>query len=151
MKGFFLLAFLVLFSANGNTQSELVWYEDLGKAAKVSQKTGKPLMLFFTGSDWCGWCIKLQNEVFKKPEFTEWAKENVVLVDLDFPRKKPQDSKIKEQNQKLQVKFGVRGYPTVIFASPTKNDLIEVGGRSGYIRGGASVWCMDATEKLKSK
>jgi protein disulfide-isomerase len=112
-------------------------------------------MLFFTGSDWCGWCIRLQREVFQKPEFEPWAKENVVLVDLDFPSKKKQDPKIKEQNQKLQKQFGIRGYPTVVFVTPVKENksykLIEIGagqGRTGYMKGGPKVWCSDASMKL---
>ncbi len=146
---------LVTIGANYATaQKELTWYEDMDKAIRVSEKTGKPLLLFFTGSDWCGWCIRLQNEVFRTPEFVKWAEENVVLVDLDFPRKKAQDPKIKEQNQKLQQQFQVMGYPTVHFVTPLKKDksytFIPI-GKSGYMKGGASVWCADAEAKLGAK
>ena len=58
-------------------------------------------MLFFTGSDWCGWCIRLQKEVFFKPEFKKWANKNVVLVELDFPKRTKLDEKTLRQNRKL--------------------------------------------------
>ena len=63
------------------------WMVDMEKAYKVSKETGKPIMANFTGSDWCGWCKKLKYEVFDKPEFKAWADKNVVLVELDFPRR----------------------------------------------------------------
>ena len=68
MKKIFLTLFLVLGSFTIQAQ-ELTWETDINKAIEVSKKTKKPLLLFFTGSDWCGWCIRLQNEVLKKPEF----------------------------------------------------------------------------------
>ena len=67
---------------------ELAWNNNLEKAVDISKKTKKPLMLFFTGSDWCGWCQRLQRDVFVKPEFIAWAKKNVILLELDFPRRK---------------------------------------------------------------
>src|ERR1700733_11159585 len=66
----------------------LTWYTDIMKANDVSIATKKPLFAFFTGSDWCGWCKKLEHDVFSKPAFIEWAKKNVILVELDFPRGK---------------------------------------------------------------
>jgi protein disulfide-isomerase len=87
MKNTFFLLFIVLFSANLTAQKEeLTWYTDLNEASKISVKTKKPLMLFFTGSDWCGWCVKLQKEVFLTADFKQWAVNNVVLVDIDFPK-----------------------------------------------------------------
>lgn len=155
MKNIIILLLVFISTNLVNAQKELVWHEDMEEAIKISEKTGKPLMLFFTGSDWCGWCIKLQKEVFQKPEFRPWADKNVVLVDLDFPSKKPQDQKIKKQNEKLAEKFSIRGYPTVVFVTPLKKnkeyELIEIGegsARSGYMRGGAEVWCQDASQKL---
>ena len=66
----------------------LTWYTSLDEVQKLSKDTGKPIFGFFTGSDWCGWCHKLQREVFAKDAFVKWAKENVILLELDFPRKK---------------------------------------------------------------
>ena len=86
MKKIIMLAFLTLTSMSLQAQEELTWHTDLSKATDISIKENKSLFLFFTGSDWCGWCIRLQKEVFKTPEFIKWAKDNVVLVELDFPR-----------------------------------------------------------------
>jgi protein disulfide-isomerase len=95
-------------SANG-----LTWYTDLAKAREVSDASHKPIFGFFTGSDWCGWCRKLQSDVLSKTAFVEWAKKNVVLLELDFPRRKQQPAELVQQNQALQQAFKVSGYPTV--------------------------------------
>jgi thioredoxin-related protein len=71
-------------------------------------------LLDFTGSDWCGYCIKLDEEVFSKPSFKKFAKENLVLVELDYPRGKNLPKKTKEQNDSLKSKYGISGYPTII-------------------------------------
>src|SRR6187431_2480510 len=94
MKKIILVAFffigICVSQAQGSSDSEqakqLKWYTDVKEAIKVSNKEKKPLLLFFTGSDWCGWCIRLQKEVLRTPEFNKWAKESVVLVELDYPR-----------------------------------------------------------------
>ena len=110
-------------------------------------------MLFFTGSDWCGWCIKLQKEVFFKPEFEAWAKKNVVLVELDFPRRKKLSEKLRQQNASLQQTFQVQGYPTIYFVEAEKTGEGRVNlnslGKAGYMRGGPSVWIANANTFLK--
>lgn len=128
---------------------ELTWHTDLDKAITVSKKTKKPLLLFFTGSDWCGWCIRLQKEVLKTPEFEQWAKDNVVLVELDFPRRTPQLPEIQKQNMELQQFFQVQGYPTVWLVNATKKDgkvNFEKLGSTGYVAGGPSAWLQGANK-----
>jgi protein disulfide-isomerase len=125
-----------------NTEN-LVWHTDLKEAMEIAKKEDKPLFLFFTGSDWCGWCIRLQKEVFKTPEFEAWAKQKVVLVELDFPRRTEQTVEIKNQNNQLQQVFGVQGFPTVWFAkADNKAGKInfEQLGSTGYVAGGPSAW-----------
>ena len=74
-------------------------HTDVEKAVEISVKTEKLLFfLFFTGSDWCGWCKRLVSEVFQKEEFKNWAKDNVVLVELDFPKRKKLSEKLQVQN-----------------------------------------------------
>jgi thioredoxin-related protein len=142
---------------NTENEKELVWYTDMNTAIAQSQKEKKPIMLFFTGSDWCGWCIKLQNEVFKKEEFTTWAKDNVILVELDFPRSKPQTEAIKQQNNQLQQTFAVAGYPTVFFVNAEKGekekDKVNLTslGKTGYMAGGPAAWIANANTLIKSK
>ena len=72
---------------SSNAQESSKWFTSLEEAAKVSMSTGKPIMANFTGSDWCGWCKKLKREVFDQAEFKNWADENIVLLELDFPRR----------------------------------------------------------------
>lgn len=89
------------------------WEVRLEKAYEISKRTGKPIMANFTGSDWCGWCIRLKKDVFVKDEFKKWADQNVVLLELDFPRRLELPEDIKMQNSMLQQQFQVRGYPTI--------------------------------------
>jgi thioredoxin-related protein len=92
---------------------KLVWYTDLMKAQEASNKAKKPIFAFFTGSDWCGWCHKLQRDVFVKTSFIDWAQKNVILLELDFPRSKQLSPELAQQNFNLQQQFKVQGYPTI--------------------------------------
>ena len=133
---------------------ELYWETNVNKAIEVSKKTKKPMLLFFTGSDWCGWCIRLQKEVLKTPEFASWAKQNVVLVELDYPRSKPQTNEIKQQNAQLQQIFQVSGYPTIWFVTPQKiGEQINLQqlGKTGYVGGGPSKWIEVANQVIAKK
>jgi len=139
-KLFFLFIALMAFHSQAQ---ELTWHTDLTKAINISKAEKKPIMLFFTGSDWCGWCIKLQKEVFKTPEFTKWAQEKVVLVELDFPRKTALSPELKSQNDQMKQMFQIRGYPTVWLVQPEdKEGKINFRqlGKSGYVAGGATAW-----------
>lgn len=130
-------------------KSELVWETDIKKAMELSKKQDKPLFLFFTGSDWCGWCMRLQKEVFQTPEFEAWAKEKVILVELDFPRRAAQPENIKMQNMQLQQVFAVQGYPTVWFAKADNKDgkiNFEQLGSTGYVAGGPTTWLDGANQ-----
>lgn len=153
MKKLILTLFLVLGSLTIQAQ-ELTWQTDINKAMEISKKSKKPLMLFFTGSDWCGWCIRLQKEVLKTPEFAKWAKDNVVLVELDFPRRTAQQPEIQKQSMELQQALGVRGYPTVWFVNATKKDgkiNLEQLGSTGYVAGGPTPWLEGAKQILAPK
>lgn len=114
------------------------WYVNLNEAYEESKKTGKPIMANFTGSDWCGWCKRLDKSVFHQPGFEKWAQDNVVLLELDFPRrfKLPQD--IAAQNRTLQQQLGVRGYPTIWLFDVDKNDQGQIAinalGKTGYTK-----------------
>lgn len=133
---------------------ELVWQTDIKKAMEISNKTQKPMLLFFTGSDWCGWCIRLQNEVLKTPEFAVWAKKNVVLVELDFPRRTPQSDELRNQNAGLEQAFGIQGYPTVWFATAKLKEgrpSFTGVGNTGYVAGGSAAWLAVADGILKNK
>jgi thioredoxin-related protein len=145
MSRILLAAILILSSFQNFAQeatskkSELVWYTDATKAQQLSSKTKKPIFGFFTGSDWCGWCHKLQNDVFSKPEFISWAKKNVILLELDFPRRKQLPAELAEQNAGLQQAFKVQGYPTIwlfyLNKDKEKHFSISALGSLGYPSG----------------
>ncbi|HXS36737.1 MAG TPA: thioredoxin family protein [Flavipsychrobacter sp.] len=91
----------------------LTWYTDVNKAYELSKQTKKPIFGFFTGSDWCIWCHRLEENVFDKPGFKEWAKKNVILLELDFPRNKRLPDELARQNGGLEQFFKVQGFPTI--------------------------------------
>ena len=153
MKKIFITLLLVVGSYAVEAQ-ELVWNNNLNKAMEISKKTKKPLLLFFTGSDWCGWCMRLQTEVFKKPEFVTWAKDNVVLVEVDFPRRTALSPELTTQNNELQQFFAVQGYPTVWFVNASRVDgktNFDKLGSTGYLAGGPAAWLNVATGIIKKK
>lgn len=124
----------------GPKPEPLVWYTDMAQASEISRATNKPIFAFFTGSDWCGWCRKLQADVFSKDEFIVWAKKNVVLVELDFPRGKQLSPELTKQNYSLQQTFQVQGYPTIWMFFMNKDEKenrynINALGSLGYPRG----------------
>ena len=121
MKKLLLLATVLLFTGALTAQTVGAtyqaanegWLVNLDEAYKISKKTGKPIMANFTGSDWCGWCKRLTAAVFVKPEFKKWADKNVVLLELDFPRRFQVPADVRKQNMSLQQAFKVTGYPTI--------------------------------------
>ena len=149
-----IIAFVFVLGTVSLQAQELYWETNVNKAIEVSKKTKKPMLLFFTGSDWCGWCIRLQTEVFKKPEFVTWAKNNVVLVEVDFPRRTPIAPELAAQNNELQQFFAVQGYPTVWFVNATKVDgktNFDKLGSTGYLAGGPENWLNVANGIIKKK
>jgi protein disulfide-isomerase len=154
MKKFILATFLFIGSFATQAQEGLTWHTNIDEAIAVAKVENKPLFLFFTGSDWCGWCIRLQKEVFKTPEFTTWAKEKVVLVELDFPRRTPQAEALKMQNNLLQQFFQIRGYPSVRIAkaglATDGKTSFELLGETGYGAGGPNAW-LKGPEQMVAK
>ena len=114
-----------------NEAPAVVWTDDYAAALAQAKKDGKMLMLDFTGSDWCGYCIKLHNQVFSKPEFATWANAKFILVELDFPAKKKLDDKVKQQNAALNKKYAIKGYPTIIVLDSDEKELTRAVGYGG--------------------
>jgi len=127
--------------------ADLNWLTDLPKAQAKAKAENKQVLLDFTGSDWCGWCIKFNKEVLSTPEFAEYATKNLVLVEVDFPRKKQQSAELKKANKALDAKYHVDGYPTFVVLS---KDGKEVGRQEGYAAGGAKAF-ITKLEKFKGK
>ena len=108
------------------------WETDFAKASAKAKAENKYMVLDFSGSDWCGWCVKLDQEVFSQKAFKEYAQENLVLVLLDFPRdKSKQSDALQKQNEKLKNKFGIRGYPTVYILDPEGKTVAKTGYKDG--------------------
>lgn len=127
-----LTAFLISCGKSG-TSDNLDWKTNLEAALQQASKENKAVLVNFTGSDWCQWCFKLSDEVFKQKEFEKYAKDNLVLVMLDFPRKKEQSNETKMYNQQLLQQYGVQGFPTIILF----NSMGQPVAKTGYQPGGA--------------
>ncbi len=113
------------------------WEPDLEPALAKARQLGRDVLVDFTGSDWCGWCIKLDEEVFSKPAFKDYAAENLVLVSLDYPRRggeafNAMGPELRARNGRHAKRYGVQGYPTVLLMTP--EGLVY--GRTGYKSGG---------------
>ncbi|MEP6822867.1 MAG: thioredoxin family protein [Chthoniobacterales bacterium] len=124
--------------------SESLWLTNYARAQGDAKAKQKFLLLDFTGSDWCGWCIRLKREVFDTPEFEKYARENLILLEVDFPRAKELDPTQKTQNALLAQELGIQGFPTVVIM----NSDGKVIGKLGYTPGGPSVF-ISALEKLR--
>ena len=133
-------------------QEQSIKWLSFEEAAEIAEKGTSKKFFIDVYTDWCGWCIRLQKEVLKTDDFAKWAKDNVILVELDFPRRTPQDEAVKKQNYELQNMFQVRGYPTIWLVNPEKKDgktnLVGLGS-TGYVAGGPSKWLAEANKILK--
>ncbi len=130
----------VLTAATANAQ----WMTDAAKAQEQARAENKLVLMDFTGSDWCPWCFKLRDEIFNTPEFKEYAKSNLVLVEVDFPRRKAISDEQKRANQALAEKYAIEGYPTVVIL----NGGGEQVGQLGYEEGGPKPF-IEKLEQLK--
>lgn len=133
-------ALTAVFLAGSLQATELTWLTDLDQAKARAAAEKKHVLLNFTGSDWCPFCVKLQKEVFSKPEFAEYAQKHLVLVEIDFPRKKDQPPELKKANKKLQDQYKVTGFPTLVLLDSQGK---QVGKKVGYGGGGLTAVLAD--------
>src|SRR5476649_30067 len=137
---------LACFATAGAFAGTDQWLTSYDEAVKQSKKTGKPILADFTGSDWCGWCIRLHKEVFNTPEFKKWAAKSVVLLELDYPHQTPQPAAIRKQNEDMLRRFPyIEGYPTILFIKADGKAF----GKYGYDQGGPAHWTEYADRLLK--
>ena len=124
-------------AAKPEVKAEL-WTTNFETAKAQAAKDGKDMLVDFTGSDWCGWCIKLKKEVFSTPEFEAAAPKKFVLVELDFPRRTQLAPELKAQNDKLQKEFGIRGFPSIMLLDgkgrPYAQTGYQPGGPAAYLK-----------------
>lgn len=116
---------------NQAVPGQIRWFTNYNQAVQEAQKTRLPLLLFFTGSDWCGWCKKLQSEVFASPDFAQAAGRSFIFVDVDFPMNQKLPAELAQQNAQLKQKYGITGYPTVVILDSNQNFVAETGYRPG--------------------
>ncbi|MFO7896006.1 MAG: thioredoxin family protein [Candidatus Cloacimonadales bacterium] len=144
MKRFTLLLIIVGFvslacTAEDVENGKLNWLTNLPEAQKIAADKELPILINFTGSDWCSWCHKLSDEVFDTAEFSNYAADNLVLVILDFPKNIEQSAEVKAHNEKYMKMFGVRGFPTIMLVDSQLNVLSQM----GYQPGGAEKFISD--------
>ena len=127
------------------------WLTDFDEAKAAAAKQGRHLLVDFSGSDWCGWCIKLDDEVFSKAEFTGAATNDFVLCVLDFPNKPENKAKIPEarqaRNRELMKQYGVQGFPSVLLF----DDKGALYSRTGYRPGGPAPYLAHLADLKKGK
>lgn len=126
------LAFLWAALLHGQA-AEAAWRNDFATALADARRDSKLVLIDFTGSDWCGWCIKMKKDTLDQQAFLDFAAKKLVLVEADFPNKKPLPDAVKKQNKGLQKKYSVGGYPTFVLVDA---DGKELGRQVGYLKGG---------------
>jgi len=131
----------------GMVAADGIWLTDFDQAKKMAAEKNLPILADFAGSDWCGWCIRLDTEVFSKDEFKKYAKDNVILFLADFPRHKELPEKEAKQNETLAEHYGIEGLPTVLLLDSTGKVLAQ----TGYQAGGAEAYVDHIKGLLKAK
>lgn len=123
------------------------WLTDYDKALQQAKMEHKQLLMDFTGSDWCGWCKKLDGEVFSQDEFKQFADKNLVLLKVDFPRSKTLPDAEKAQNEKLAKKYRIEGFPTLVVLAPDGSTA----GQLGYVPGGPKAFLEELAKQAPKK
>lgn len=120
------------YAAEGK-KSTISWFTNYDEALSQARASHKPILLLFTGSDWCSWCIKLENEVLSTPDFAAVVGDRFVFFKADFPLNKTISPQLTANNKALQKRFNVHGYPSIVLIEPENERQI---GTAGYEAGG---------------
>ena len=148
MKRFLITVASLVALSSASMAAESGWLTTYEAAKKQAKEENKPILINFTGTDWCGWCIKIEKEIFSKDEFKAYAKEKLILMEVDFPEKKKQSDEVKAQNKVLDKEFKIEGYPTIFLIDAEGKKLSE---DIGYREGGAQAYVDHLKELLKKK
>ena len=122
------------------------WLTKMSKAREEAKETGLPILVLFTGTTWCPYCIKLEAAVFAKKEFSAYANQNLVLLKLDFG---PGGSTNNKEQKKLQDEFAVRGFPTYFLTDAEGTKLAQGGYNDGMTPDSFATWAKSAAAKTK--
>lgn len=144
----FLALFLVSSPASaqveGKENSLPFWSTDYVASLKQCETSGKPAFVYFSGSNWCGFCKRFDREIVADKDFQDYLKANFEAVNLDFPHPAPKDDPLYELNTWLKQQHGVTGYPTILILDSRGAVL----ARTGYLKGGAQAFIIDLASKL---
>ena len=108
-----------------STAHDSFWRTDFDLARAYAAWKKKPILALFTGSDWCGFCIRMNRDLLSKGKFQEFAKQELVAVYLDFPNKKPMSSEMRRTNAAIGERFKVDGYPTIVILAPDGTSVVD--------------------------
>jgi thioredoxin-related protein len=108
------------------------WMDDYHTSQAAASEQDRLMLLMFTGSDWCGWCVRMHDEILDTATFMQWAGRNLVLVYVDFPREDYRSPATRSQNRELDERYGIGGYPTLVLTDAAGKELT----RMGYMQGG---------------
>ena len=132
MKKTILASLLLALTVSLSTAAGDEWMTDFEAAKQKAAAENKDLLVNFTGSDWCSWCIKLVDEVFKHDAFKKCVADNFVLVELDFPQDKSKlDESTQTQNEMLQEKYSIQGFPTILLLDDQGRPYAQTGYQAG--------------------
>jgi protein disulfide-isomerase len=143
-----ILTIFVALGVVGNVcAAEANWLTSYPEALERGAREQKLLLLDFTGSDWCGWCQRLDAEVFSRAEFIAYANNNLVLVKVDFPMHPPLPDALKKANHALKKKYGVEGFPSLFLVKPDERVMWD---QRGYAPGGPNLIIDSANQCRKA-
>jgi protein disulfide-isomerase len=135
---------LLAFAVSGFA-AQAKWLTDYDAALAQAKQENKRVLIDFTGSDWCGWCIKFDEEVYSQSKFINYARDKYVLLKLDYPKNKKQSDAEKAANQKWKSQYRVGGFPTTVILN---SEGREIGRFVGYQEGGPKAF-IGQLEKLE--
>lgn len=108
------------------------WTTEYGAALLAAKEQKCRVLLFFTGSDWSSGCMQLRHEIFSTPAFLRYASEHLILVEVDFPKRRKLAPALKAQNDALKRQYGIHQFPIVVVLDSEGQQL----GMLGYTEGG---------------
>ena len=134
----------LLVAVGQNCAAEVEWLTDYSMAMKRAKLENKIVLLDFTGSDWCGWCMRLKSEVFDQPEFAAFAQKHLVMLEVDFPHHHSLSARQEAANDQLAADYHIEGYPSIVLLNADGGEV----GRSGYQPGGAQHFINDLVSRI---
>lgn len=132
------------FACAGLSAKSVNWMTNYDDALRLSQESNKPILLLFTGSDWCTWCIKLEEEVLNTSDFADVLSDKLIFVKLDFPRRIQLSADSTARNRKLQKQFNVSGFPSIVLVDSSQRKL----GSMGYQAGGGRQYALQLLKMI---